>query len=359
MRTEAVAEVPSLLSSRSFAADATPPLGQRGWDTAVTDAIVAQMRADETVVLMGLEVSRYRSDLLEKFGRLRVIDTPISENTVVGMAVGAARAGLRPIVDLWHASFVHIAMDQIVNGLALSEPLFGLPASVVLKMRTGVPVRSPGTTHARMPHWTLAGVPGMSVVYPSCAADAGPLMVSALQSRRPTIFLEHIDLCKTAPAGPVPARLDVGQAAVVRPGKDVTVVALGPTVRHALSTAEELRGELELEVIDLRTLAPLDIDTVAGSVKATRRLVIVDEAPGKASFSWWLSAQIRAEVADMVCDPQCVTAPDEQVPYSPHGLAPGAIPQPADIVEAVRRAVTGHHEVDPTLKPVPAPGVTS
>lgn len=100
-------------------------------------------------------------------------------------------------------------------------------------------------------------------------------------------------------------------------------------------------------------------DTPAPDSTSTRRLVIVDEAPGKASFSWWLSAQIRAEVADMVCDPQCVTAPDEQVPYSPHGLAPGAIPQPADIVEAVRRAVTGHHEVDPTLKPVPAPGVTS
>lgn len=321
---------------RSFAVDTTPPLGERGWDTAVTEAIVARMRADRSVVLMGLEVSRYRADLIEEFGPLRVIDTPISENGVVGMAVGAARAGLQPIVDLWHASFVYIVMDQLLNGLSLSQGLFGLPAPVVLKMRTGIPVRTPGTTHARMPHWMLAGVPGIDVIYPSCAEDAGPLMAAALRGLRPTIFLEHIDLCKQQPSGPVPQRLEVGEANTVATGADVTVVALGPTVRHALAARAELDGVLELEVLDLRSLEPLDLDTVLASVRKTRRLVIVDEAPSKTSFAWWLSGAVRAQVPELLAEPRCVTAMEGPIPYSPHGLAPGIVPQPADIVAAAR-----------------------
>lgn len=322
-----------------FPADQAKPPGVRHWDRAVGEVIGQEMRHDPSRILIGLEVTHYQPRLVDEFGPRRVIDTPVSESSVVGLAVGAARAGLKPIVDLWHGSFVYIALDQIVNGLLLSEQVYGLPAAVLLRMRTGVPVRTPGTSHARMPHGLLSSLPGLQVVMPARPEDAAALMRDSIRSDRPTAFLEHIDLCKAEPTGPDDDRPRLGSAAVVRRGSDVTVVAMGGTVRHALEAAGRLAAsDVDAEVVDVRTLQPVDRATLTESVRRTRRLVVVDEAHDTASYGRWLAATLAQEVPALHRPPACVTVRDDLVPYSPRGVERGLLPD-ADRVEAAVRGL--------------------
>lgn len=283
----------------------------------VTEAISEEMRRDENVFLMGFEVSHYKPDLRAEFGPYRVIDTPISELGVTGMAVGAARAGKRPIVDLIGSSFFLLAMDQIVNQAAVTEDLFAsqLPSSLVIRGLTGIGEIPGAAHHCPMIHPMFMGVPGLRVVYPSCAEEAKGLMTAAIREPGPVLFFEHLRLYKTVAEYEAPSFIPLGHAAVRMEGDDCTVVAIGPTVGEALKAAQALRDEgCTLAVIDPRTLVPLDYETIIKSARHTHRLLVVDEAHETCSAA----SQIAATVAERLpgIQLQRLVVPNKHIPFS-------------------------------------------
>jgi acetoin:2,6-dichlorophenolindophenol oxidoreductase subunit beta len=311
---------------------------------AIEEAIRQEMDRDESVLMFGQNIATTENDpFLAAFGHDRVRVTPISETAEIGMAVGAALAGYRPVVELYMAEFMLVAMDQVVNEAPRFRYMSGgqVKVPVVLKAGYGFTAGWAGQ-HTGSIYGMFMGVPGLKIALPATAADAKGLMATAIRDDNPVVFFHHYLLTLTP--GEVPEGeylVPFGSASIVRPGSDVTIVATGWMVGRAVAAAERLAGEgVSAEVIDPRTLAPLDTDTIIESVSRTGHLVLVDQATRHASAS----AVIAAEVADagfgyLKAPIKQVTALDTPVPYS-KPMEEYVLPDEDKIVDAVRRVLS-------------------
>jgi pyruvate dehydrogenase E1 component beta subunit len=315
---------------------------------AVKNALADAMRSDPRVIVLGEDVAEggpygATAGLAEEFGRTRVLNTPISEGAVCGAAIGAAQAGLRPVVEIMFIDFITLALDQLVNQAAKAHFMSGgqLTVPMVLRTQGGAGSRS-GAQHSQSLEAWLAHVPGLKVVMPSNAADAAGLLASAIADPGPVVFVENNSLYfrrepeRADRTGPVP----IGSARTVRRGNDLTIVATSRMVGEATQAAERLASEgVQAEVIDPRTLVPLDIDTIAASVRRTGRAVVAHEAVTTGGFGAELTARIQQEAFDCLEAPiQRVGAPFEPVPVSPP-LEDDYRPDAADIHGAARVAI--------------------
>ena len=311
---------------------------------ALNAAMREEMRADESVFLMGEDVGVFQGafkvseGMLEEFGEKRVRDTPISENTIVGMGVGAAMAGLRPIVEIMTVNFALLAMDQIINSAAHIHYMFGGQAKVPLV------VRFPqggghqlGPTHSHTMEAIFLHVPGLLVAVPSTPEDAKRLLKAAIRDDNPVIFIEHESLYGMR--GEVPddgAPMRFGEAAIRREGSDVTLVGISRMAITAQRAAETLSSaeDVEAEVIDPRTLRPLDLDTIIDSVRKTNRCVVVEEGWPHGGVGANLAALIQEQAFDYLDAPvQRVTGADVPMPYS-KALEQAAMPHEEHVVKA-------------------------
>jgi pyruvate dehydrogenase E1 component beta subunit len=304
---------------------------------ALTEAQARAMRDDPRVFVIGEDVAEggpygTTAGLADEFGRDRVLNTPISEGTICGVAVGAAQSGMRPIVEVMFVDFVTLALDQLVNQAAKAHMMSGGQLTVPLVLRTqGGAGRRWGAQHSQSLESWLAHVPGLKVVMPSRAADVPGLLASAIEDPNPVVFVENKVLYfKSEEVPDEPEPVELGRALVVRPGRDLTIVALSRMVDEALVAAERLAGEhgIEAEVIDPRTLVPLDLDTIAESVGRTNRLLIAHEAVEQGGFGAELAARVQAAAFDDLDAPiERVGARFTPVPFSPpleDAYVPGA-----------------------------------
>ena len=315
---------------------------------AIAEATAEEMRRDPRVVVWGLDVGPYggafaaTAGLYREFGPERVIDMPISEAGYVGAGVGAAITGLRPVVELQFSDWLTIASDQLINHAAKMRYMFGgrLAVPMVLRAPVGAYL-SNAAQHSQSFESMFAFVPGLKVVMPATPYDAKGLLKSAIRDDNPVIFLEHKALYRVE--GDVPEEeyvLPLGRAEVTRPGTDVTVVAYSYALSLALAAAEALSGEgIQVELIDLRTLSPLDEGTVLASVEKTGRLVVVQETWPRCSISSEVTAIVAEKgFASLAAPPVRVTAKNVPVPFS-RPLEDHVLPQVSDIVAAVRRVL--------------------
>jgi pyruvate dehydrogenase E1 component beta subunit len=288
---------------------------------AIEEAIREEMERDETVLYFGQNIATTENDpFLQAFGSDRVRVTPISETAEIGMAVGAAFAGYRPVVELYMAEFMLVAMDQVVNEAPRFHYMSGgqVKVPVVLKAGYGFTAGWAGQ-HTGSIYGMFMGVPGLKVAVPSNAADAKGLMTAAIRDDNPVVYFHHYLL--TLEHGEVPDGehvVPLGEAAVLREGNDVTVVAIGFMVGKALAAAEQLASEgVNAEVIDPRTLAPLDTATILASVAKTGRLVAVDQSTRHGSAAAVIAAEVASEGFGSLKAPvKLVTALDATIPYS-------------------------------------------
>ncbi|MCL7416850.1 MAG: alpha-ketoacid dehydrogenase subunit beta [Halalkalicoccus sp.] len=320
---------------------------------AMVEAIAHEMREDEEVFYMGEDVADYggifdsTEGLLDEFGHDRVMDVPISETAYLGAAVGAAQQGMRPIAELMFVDFFGVAMDQIYNGMAKNTYMSGGAVNVPMVLMTAVGgTYNDAAQHSQTLYGTFAHMPGMKVVVPSTAYDAKGLMHNAIRDDDPVVYLFHKRLmgigwmpAPDGPKTPVPEEdytIPFGSADVKREGEDVTVVTLGLHVHRALEAAESLASEgTNVEVIDLRTLVPLDTETIRESVAKTGRLVVVDED----YRSFGVTGEIVARVAEgSLSDLEAVervAVPDVPIPYA-RPMEEEVIPGVEEIETAVR-----------------------
>lgn len=311
---------------------------------AITKTLAEAMRSDPKVLILGEDVAEGgpwggTAGLAEEFGAERVRNTPISEAAICGVAVGAAQSGLRPVVEIMFVDFVTLALDQLVNQAAKAHFMSGgqLTAPLVLRTQGGAGQRGAAQHSQSLEAW-LTHVPGLKVVMPSTAADAAGLLASAIADPNPVVFVENKTLYfrkETVPdeRAPVP----IGRAKVVRPGRDVTVVALSRLVSESLAAAEQLAADgIEVEVIDPRTLVPLDLDTIVESVSRTHRLVVAHEAVAHGGFGAEIVAQVQEAAFDELDAPiRRVGAPFAPVPFSPP-LEDAYLPGKDEVATAVR-----------------------
>ncbi len=323
---------------------------------AMVEAIAIEMRRDPSVVYLGEDVGAYggifssTAGLLDEFGPTRIIDTPISETAFIGLATGAAVEGMRPIAELMFADFMGVCLDQIYNHMAKIHFESGGNVRVPMVLTTAVGGGySDGAQHSQCLWGTFAHLPGMKVVVPSSPADAKGLMASAIQDDNPVVYMFHKGVMGLPWMAKNPRATDnvpdgeytvpIGKARVAREGSDVTLVTLSLSVHHALDVAEKVAGTIDVEVIDLRSLVPLDREAILESVSKTGRLVVVDED----YQSFGLTGEIAATVTDV--DPTMLRAPvarvanpDVPVPYS-HPLEYTILPR-HDRIEAALHRVT-------------------
>jgi pyruvate dehydrogenase E1 component beta subunit len=319
---------------------------------ALRDALAEEMRRDESVFVMGEDVGVFQGafkvteGLLDEFGERRVRDTPISENTIIGTGVGAAMAGLRPVVEIMTVNFSLLAMDQIVNHMAAIPYMFNG------QVRVPVVVRMPGggghqlgPTHSHSLEALFLHVPGLLVACPSTPADAKALLKAAIRDDNPVIFIEHETLYGAR--GEVPEDADrtlkFGEATVLREGGDVTIVAILRMVDVAERAAKTLANEhgAEAEVIDPRTLRPLDLDTILESVRKTNRCVVVEEGWPHGGVGANIAALIQEQAFDHLDAPiQRVTGADVPMPYAKR-LEQAAIPHAEHVVSAALATLEG------------------
>ncbi len=327
---------------------------------AMVDGIAAEMERDESVIYLGEDVGAYggifgsSTGLLDRFGATRVIDTPISETAFIGLGIGAAVEGMRPIVELMFVDFFGVCMDQIYNHMAKISFESGGNVKVPMVLTTAVGGGySDGAQHSQCLWGTFAHLPGMKVVVPSNPYDAKGLMISAIRDDGPVVYMFHKGVMGLAWMAKNQRAIDevpdgeytvpIGRARVARSGTSVTVVTVSLSVHHALDVADKLAGDgdgVDVEVIDLRSLVPLDRDAIVSSVRKTGRLVVVDED----YLSYGLSGEVVASVTDV--DPSLLRAPvarvavpDVPIPYA-HDLEYAVLPR-HDRIEAAIRAVAG------------------
>ena len=311
--------------------------------SAVHDALSNALREDPRVVLMGEDVGRYggtyaaSKGLLDEFGPLRVRDTPLSELGFVGIGIGAALGGLRPIVEVMTVNFSLLALDQVVNTAAALRHMSGGQFSVplVIRMATGAG-RQLAAQHSHSLDPWYAHIPGIKVVAPATVTDAYGMLGSALADPDPVVIFEHVQLYNTASDVDALTATDISRAAVRRSGSDATLITYGGSLPKVLDAANELSlNGIDCEVIDLRVLRPLDAATVLESVRKTHRAVVVDEA--------WRTGSLAAEVCativegaffDLDAPPARVCSAEVPMPYAKH-LEQAALPQPDKIVAAV------------------------
>ncbi len=312
---------------------------------AINEALRQEMERDPSVILMGEDIGVYggafgvTKGLIQKFGPDRVIDTPISEAGFIGAAVGAALAGLRPVVELMFVDFFGVAMDQIYNQMAKLRYMSGgqLKVPVTLRAPIGAGI-SAAAQHSQTLYSIFAHVPGLKVVVPSTPYDAKGLLISSIRDDNPVIFLEHKVLYGLK--GEVPEEeytIPLGKADIKREGDDVTVIGLARTVWHALDTAEQLSKEgISIEVIDPRTIVPFDKETILKSVKKTGRVVIVDEDYDRCGFASWVASIIADEAFEYLDAPiKRITTPNVPIPFSPP-LEQYILPDAKKIINTVK-----------------------
>jgi acetoin:2,6-dichlorophenolindophenol oxidoreductase subunit beta len=313
---------------------------------AINRALAEAMRADERVLVLGEDVAEggpytATAGLAAEFGTERVRNTPISEAAICGVAIGAAQAGLRPVLEIMFIDFITLALDQLVNQAAKAHFMSGgqLRVPLVLRTQGGAGQRGAAQHSQSLESW-LTHVPGLKVVMPSTAADAAGLLLAAIDDPDPVVFVENKTLYfrrETVPDAIEPVSL--GRARVVRPGADVTVVALSRMVAEALLAADRLAQEgVDVEVIDPRTLVPLDLDAILASVRRTNRLVVAHEAVTFGGFGAEIVARVQEAAFDDLDAPVVrVGAPFTPVPLSPR-LEDAYAPR-ADAIEAAVRAL--------------------
>ena len=322
-------------------------MARKSFLEAIRDAQFEEMTRDSRVFMMGEDHTSNlfgaTTGFVESFGRERVRDTPISEAGFIGAAAGAAMVGMRPIVDLTIASFIYPAMDQLVSIVSKSRYLYGGQARLPLVLRLSMFYgNSTAAQHSDRPYPMLMGVPGLKIIVPSSALDVKGLLKSAVRDDDPVLCFEDAGLWSSKmeiPEGE-DLLLPLGKAAVRREGRDVTVVALAACVAQALAAAAELAGEdVSVEVIDPRTLVPLDAQTILRSVRKTGRLVAVDPAHRTCSAASEIAAIVAEQAFDALRAPVLrVTTPDTHIPFSPP-LEARLFPSKARIVEAIRAVV--------------------
>lgn len=311
---------------------------------AIVEAQMEEMERDERVIMMGEDIAVYGSgDLVERFGPTRVWNTPISETSFTGVGIGAAIAGLRPIIDMNIASFMYLASDQIINQAAKLRYMTGGQVQVPIVFRVCMFYgESIAAQHSDRPYPLFMNVPGLKVIAATSPADVKGLLKSAVRDNDPVIFFEDIKLWSVK--GDVPTDRDhlvpIGKADIKRVGSDVTLVAISGAMRPALAAAESLGKEgISVEVVDPRTLKPLDMDTIIRSVCKTGRLVLVENAHRVAGAMAEIAASICEEAFESLKKPIIrLAAPDVHVPFSPV-LEKELFPQEEHIIKAVKRLV--------------------
>jgi pyruvate/2-oxoglutarate/acetoin dehydrogenase E1 component len=315
---------------------------------AFNEGVRQEMAADDDVFVAGEDVGAFGGvfgtfgGLQAQFGERRVVDTPISEQAIVGLGLGAAVSGLRPIVDLMFMDFICVAMDQIVNQAAKLKYMFGGTATVPLTITTaGGAGLSAAAQHSQSLEALLCHIPGLKVVYPSNPYDAKGLITACIREDNPTIFVKHkrlLGMSAVVPEDPYEIPLGVGR--IAREGTDVTVVAWGKMANEALVAAERLAGDgISCEVIDPRTLQPLDVDIIVESARRTNRVVVVHEAVRFGGLGAEIAAQIQETAFDHLDAPVArIGAPFSPVPFSP-ALEAGYVPDADRIVEGIREVL--------------------
>ncbi len=313
---------------------------------AITDALREEMARDESVFVIGEDVGKPGGSfsatlgLLDEFGEKRVKDTPISESAIVGLAIGAATQGLRPVAEIMFMDFLTVCMDQIVNQMAKTRYMSGgqykLP--VVIRTPCGGGLNA-GPQHSQCLEAWFAHVPGLKVVMPATPYDAKGLLKSAIRDDNPVLFVENKALYGSK--GEIPEEeylVPIGRAELKRPGKDVTVVATSRMVHQSLEAARSLaQGGIEIEVIDLRTISPVDKETIFKSVEKTSRLVVAHEAVKAFGVGAEISAMVAEEMIDVLDGPILrVGAPYTPVPFNPENLY---LPNMEDVVSAVKKVL--------------------
>lgn len=329
--------------------EAVSEIRELSYAEAVREALGQAMEADERVFLFGEDVGIYggafgvSGDLVHRFGKERVIDTPISELGIAGAAVGAAITGMRPVLEIQFSDFVTLAMEQLVNQAAKIRFMFGGKASVPMVVRLpGGSGTGAAAQHSQSLEAWFAHVPGLKVLQPSTPHDAKGMLLAAIDDPNPVLIFEHKLLYKTK--GHVPAeayRVPIGKAAIRREGTDVTIVGSSIMARKAEAAAERLAADgISAEVIDLRSIRPIDFTTIAESVRKTHRLVVVYEGVKTMGIGAEISAMIaESEVFDFLDAPIIrLGGADAPIPYNPV-LEKAAVPQEDDIVVAAANLV--------------------
>src|SRR5579862_4165570 len=306
---------------------------------AIAAAIIEEMQRDPNVVFYGQNMAMTERDpMLKKFGKQRVRIAPISETAEIGIGIGAAMTGLRPVVELWMSEFMLVAMGQVLNEAPRLRYMSGgqVKVPVVLKAGYGFCAGWAGQ-HSNCIYHTMMGIPGLKVVVPSTPADAKGLMAAAIRDDNPVVYLHPYML--TLDKGEVPDGeyiVPIGVADIKRNGGDVTIIAVGWMVKKALAAAERLAKEgIDAEVVDPRTLNPLDVTTIIDSVKKTGRVVLVDQAPRHSSAVAVIAGEIAEHAIGAVQALRMVTALDAPIPYS-EPLENYVVPNEDKIVEAVK-----------------------
>ena len=328
------------------------PRGKRGEDgsatylIAIAEALWEEMERDERVYLLGEDIGVYggafkvTEGFLDRFGSDRVMDTPIAEEAIVGLALGSAMEGLRPVAEFQYADFMSSGFDMITTALARYHYRSGVPAPVVLRGPSGGGVRA-SSFHSFNPEPWFAHTPGLKVVTPAFPSDAKGLLKSAIRDDNPVVFLEHKWIYRRIKEQ-VPTEPDflvpIGKAAVKRPGDDVTIVAYGMMVHLALEAAEHLAAEgISVEVLDLRSIQPLDVEAILASVAKTSRVVVLYESHRFLGIGAEVASVIAEEGFESLDAPIVrVAPPNVPVPFSPT-LEDAYLPQVADIEAAVRK----------------------
>jgi pyruvate/2-oxoglutarate/acetoin dehydrogenase E1 component len=313
---------------------------------AIREAIIEEMERDESVVFFGEDVAAEQGGVFavtpgiqDRFGSERVFDTPISELALSGAAFGAAVAGLRPIIEIMFGDFMGLAMDSLVNQSAKYWYLSNEQRSVPLVVRSAVGGGGRfGAIHSQTHATWFQGIAGLKIAFPSSPAEAYGLLKGAIRDDNPVIFLEHKRLYSVK--GPAPNDdqevLPLGQARIARPGQDVTIVSAGKGVADALEAAEQLSGDgVQAEVVDLRTLRPLDLDTVLESVARTNRVLAVEEGPATGGWGSGLLGRVAEHGLHDLDDAWLLATDELPIPYSPT-LEDAFIPGAAAIAASVR-----------------------
>jgi 2-oxoisovalerate dehydrogenase E1 component beta subunit len=311
---------------------------------AIREGLWEEMERDPGVFLIGEDIGTYggafkvTAGFIEHFGERRVVDTPISEAGIVGAAIGAGLMGLRPVAEMQFADFITCGFDQIVNFAAKCRYRWGAAVPMVVRAPSGGGIHG-GPFHSQNPEMWFVKTPGLKVVCPATAYDAKGLIKSAVRDNDPVIFFEHKALYRRIkedlPAGDF--TVPIGKARIARPGRDLTVVTYGAMVWVALDAAETLAAEgIEMEVVDLRTLLPLDRETVCESVKRTSKVLLLHEDTRTAGMAGELAATISESVFEYLDAPIVrVTAPDTPVPFSPP-LEEAFLPNAAKVIDKAR-----------------------
>ena len=315
---------------------------------AIRDALSQAMRRDPDVFTMGEDIADMGGSMgvtqgmLAEFGPERVRNTPISEAAIVGAGVGAAVQGMRPVVEIMYQDFLTIAMDQIVNQAAKHRYMSGGQLKVPLTVRTqGGAGWSPGAQHAQQVEAWFCGIPGLKVVYPSTPSDIRGLLWSAIYDDNPVVVFEHRNLYNRKEELPVEIEpIPIGQARIHREGDDVTVVAIGRLVHDALEAADEAaRNGISVEVLDPRTLLPLDERSLVASVKKTNRCVVAHEAVTRMGFGAEIAAIVQHQAFDWLDAPvERVGAKFAPMPFAPV-MEQHVVPQVQDLLDAIYRTV--------------------